>query len=408
MRQIKIIFFSAVLVLMMAEGGMRLVEKLAPKIYPGNDRGDIQSKILRKFVQEKIKNLWSRSLAEKKSFYEPPFEVYINQGFDNPARLSEIAAHSRIPSNSKDTIQNFLRINEKADVGLYTVTGNNLGFRGQNRTIAKPKDTYRTIVMGSYPAFGHAVNDNETYSYGVEKLLNAESGTGQKFEVWNGGRQGGTIIMGVSRLEYEIEQYKPDLMIFDYGWIEMFLHQDVSEDAKFTSLSNVRVSNWAVPINKVCYFVREYSSLCKQVRIKNYKVSSSDALEGWRKGMNYLQSWSKKTGVPVVFLWHNGVTIPIEEYQIFNLPAEKMYFINTSQSLDAPVTKAESEEFWGSENWLSENGYTKENLPAWGAKNIFRGDAIQYNQIGYRRFARQITDFILDHKSELGITEKAK
>jgi hypothetical protein len=392
--------------LLLAELLLQAYFYFGPKSYIGNPKeGGFQQKAMREFVNRKIQVLWSRSVSDRKSFYEPPFQTFVNRGFDDKKRLAEIAERSKLPPNSKQIQQDFLRLNKNPSDGLYTVTANHLGFRGAEVTEEKPAKTYRVIVLGSYPAFGHAVNDSETYSAYLEKLLNQKYGKKIHFEVWNGGRQGGSIIMGVSRLENEIAAYKPDLIIWDYGWIEMYIVSDVTtSDDSIERLKMIKPNPVTAEIYMLCQSL-PHSALCSQFITKLEKVGKQEALQGWRDGMDYLKEWSKKMNVPVIFLHHTGVAVPRAEYEKYNNPADRFYFLESSDSLKELLNEKEVEQFWATDNWLSEQGYTKEDA-AKEDKSQFYSDAIQYNKIAYNRFAHMIFDFMNQHSQELKIPSK--
>lgn len=388
--------------LLLVEGYLRVHAWLGPNYYPGEqNKGDnIQKEAMQTFLQEKIDRLWWRFLAEKASFYEPPFEVFINRGYEDAARMRHIAEHSRLPHDSQSTQQNFLRRNLTPDTGLFTVRGNNLGFRGEDRQAEKPAGTYRIIVLGSYPAFGHAVNDGETYPYVLEKELARRIGRRPKVEVWNGGRQGGTSIMGVARLQYEIGAYRPDLIIWDYGWIEMYLMNDVSEDPGFEKQRMIPLSAGVRKVYDFCHKA-QFLYTCRQIINKYGKISAQDAITGWRTAMEYLREWSAQNSVPVIFLRHRGVSLPAEEFTAFDRPQNRFYYLDTHKALDEKLSPAETDEFWSGENWLSELGHTREDVLALNPDLMFVGDAIQYNKYAYRRFGRYLADFIWHERGPL-------
>ena len=373
--------------LLLSEGGLRLVDHYAHKAAPGNEKGvGIQALAMRSFVQGKINNLWIRGRDARESIFEPPFDVFVNKDFNDENRLRFILQYASLPKNIHQSVENFLRLNNQKENEIFTVTSDSFGFRGKEHSLEKAKGTYRIMLLGSYPAFGHAVNDNETYATILENELNKHYQGKKKFEIWNGGKQGATSIMGYARLKEEIMGFNPDLVLWDYGWIELYLGRDmVKQDGKRVELKNL---NWAKRqiINVCANSLLESLELCKFSINKMTKVSYTDAIDGWKESMTLLREWAKKNKLPVVFLRHKGVTIPAGEYQAFNNPMDRMYFIDTTDSiLGTPPTEEEQKLFWSKENWLSELNYKRTDVEKSDSGLIFLGDAIQYNKIGYKR-----------------------
>jgi hypothetical protein len=388
------ILASIILVLVMAEIGLRIVEKMTPATYIGNESGKgYKAKVITMFLQEKINKLWARSPVERNTILEPPFQVFINKNFQNKERMDFIFKHAALPPNMHVTAENFLRLNKSAHNQTYTATTNSLSFRGIERTVAKPKKTFRIVLLGSYPAFGHGANDDETYAHIIEQNF---KNAGKKVEVWNGGRQGGTSIMGYARLMREVENYKPDLVLWDYGWIELYLGQDrVRGNPKFEEIR--KDSELKKMFFRFCLRTPVVSSLklCSMSVKKLTKVSYTDALDGWKESMNLVREWSVSHKVPVMFLRHRGVTIPKDEYEAFHSPEKNFLFVDTSPSLNNPPTTAEIDDFWSRENWLSEVGFTREEVMKNEPDMVFFGDGIQYNKLGYSRIGNFLHEQIM-------------
>lgn len=383
--------------LALAEGGLRFVEAISPQFAPGNESGKGHKALaLKIFVQSRINKLWMRSAEERKTILEPPFQVFVNKNFQDQERMDFIFKHSPLPPNMNVTAENFLRLNDLPVNETFTATINSLSFRDPERTIKKPKGTFRIIVLGSYPAFGHAVNDHETYSYILEKALNEKFKGKIKFEVWNGGRQGGTSIMGYSRLINEVQRYNPDLVLWDYGWIELYLSRDrVRHNDKYTVIKQYG----SLETKFLDFCIRSPLSIFKLCQVsvqKATKISYSDAISGWRESMNLVMDWSVKNKIPVVYLRHEGVTIPAREYEAFHNPDKNFHYVDTSPSLIGPATNEEIQEFWSRKNWISELNFDREKAMKYEPKLIFFGDAIQYNKLAYKRIGIFLSDILTE------------
>jgi len=94
----------------------------------------------------------------------------------------------------------------------YTVSVNSLGFRGKERTAARPTGVFRIIVVGGSNVYGGSIHDDETWPHKLEERLNVESPG--KYEVWNGGVSSYSSPQMVAVAEKYIEKYDPNMLIF--------------------------------------------------------------------------------------------------------------------------------------------------------------------------------------------------
>ena len=378
------------------------MQSIAPRLAPGNETGrGVKAQAMDRFLQAQINRLWMRRPEERKSYLEPPFQVFINKNFHDSERMNFINQHSPLPAGTVVRAENFLRLNDSAVNETFSVSINSLGFRGLNRTKEKPAKTFRIIVLGSYPAFGHGVNDNETYPFILEQELNEKFKGRVSFEVWNGGRQGGTSIMGYARLIHEVSSYKPDLIIWDYGWIELYLARD-RVPFKNSVLRIKKYSDLENHFFHVCIKTAlSHLKLCQVAVQKMTKISYSEAIAGWQESMSLVTEWSKRNKMAFIFLHHSGVTIPKEEYKKFDRPSEKFHFVDTSPALTPAPLGEEIDDFWSKKNWLSELGEDKAEIMRQDPGLIFFGDAIQYNKHAYRRIGRYLATIILEKEPNL-------
>ncbi len=180
-------------------------------------------KYFNQIIRSRLASFWRR---ENTNPLMPPFKIFSNTGFDDEERLKLIAKETGLPHNAKLTAYDFLRSASVKEKTRYTAMINNLGFRDPPRTIEKPENVFRIIVLGTYHAFGHAVNDEQAYPRQLERMLNELKIDGITFEVWNGGRHAASAIVGLARLKTEILDYHPDLIIWDYGFVDPLILGD--------------------------------------------------------------------------------------------------------------------------------------------------------------------------------------
>jgi len=97
---------------------------------------------------------------------------------------------------------------------------NSFGFRSKQFQIKKPKDTFRIITLGDSCTFGTGVSDEHTYSAFLEKKLNGRLNN-KKYEVINAGVPAFMSYQALIRLESELMDLGPDLIILFIGWNDM-------------------------------------------------------------------------------------------------------------------------------------------------------------------------------------------
>ena len=391
------VLLGFVLMLICLEMALRLAHRISEHANIGNEAGGgFQARAMREFVQSRIDQQWTEYSTDKRpNPYRPPFPVFVNSGFENESRLKAIAMISPLPSHQTWTVTNFLRRSTGPDA-TFTVTTNSLGFRGPERNRDKSKKVYRIIVLGSYPAFGHAVNDNETYSSLLEEELNKNAKAGIRFEVWNGGRQGATAIMGLSRLETEILNYHPDAVILDYGWIEPFLATDVGshsipKSSEPPNLTTSMMNGLALRAFQTCTLESMKSLfICTAFRTSLLKVDPLKAEQDFKSVMLRIREILEKNRIYTLYLKQSGVVIDDKVYESLEDKPQNFIFMNLIGITQQPLTEVEIEKFWSQPNWLSEIGVTKSEVLKSEPQAMLRVDAIQLNAMAYRRIAHAI------------------
>lgn len=104
-------------------------------------------------------------------------------------------------------------LTHKETGGTFRVSTDANGLRAPLHPQEKPDGTFRVMTLGCSTTFGWGVNDEETYPYQLEQLLNAD---GHKVEVINGGQPGYTSFQGLWLWEKALAAYKPDLILYGY------------------------------------------------------------------------------------------------------------------------------------------------------------------------------------------------
>jgi lysophospholipase L1-like esterase len=99
---------------------------------------------------------------------------------------------------------------------------NGQGFRGPEVSVAKAPGTLRVMMVGSSTTFDPGVSsDQATWPARLQVLLNGAV-DGRPVEVINAGVPGYTMIDDVIRLETELYQYQPDVVVLYEGHNDLF------------------------------------------------------------------------------------------------------------------------------------------------------------------------------------------
>lgn len=350
-------------------------------------------KYFRKEIKARIWNVWLNK--QSGDMLSPPFRIFSNTDIDDIERLRFIAKETSLPRNTKLSSYDFLRQEKNKEKTYYTATINNLGFRDPPRTIQKPGNVFRIIVLGSYHAFGHAVNDKDTYPRQLEGLLNNPKTGDIIFEVWNGGRHAASAIVGLARLKTEILDYKPDLIIWDYGFVDpnivgddhfpaAFLHPNSGIYRPLAWLSHIAKN---ISSGKSAIFLKFEDYLIR----KNYRKN----LEHFIKVNEKMLEITGENNIPVMLLRQGVVSyIPPGLYQKLSDRFDHAIFFDGTRIFDKyPPSDELVKRFHSEENWLSEYDLDPEETRECWMPEYFN-DFFQYNEWGNRAIAKYLADEI--------------
>jgi lysophospholipase L1-like esterase len=151
------------------------------------------------------------NLKENRIIEQTDFFIHLNavSGEEYIKKSIELGIKPKGKPNKKYRLRNQI-----PPYNYFTATYNNFGFRGENIKREKAKDVYRIFVMGDSTIVGWGVEDNETLSANLQRVL-SKNIKNKKFEVINGGSPGATLSDGIKLLE-EIVKFKPDIVIANY------------------------------------------------------------------------------------------------------------------------------------------------------------------------------------------------
>ena len=112
----------------------------------------------------------------------------------------------------------------------FTVSVNSLGFRGQERSVAKRPGVFRIICVGGSNTYGADLSDHETWPHQLQLRLDRRAPG--RYEVWNLGLSGYNSLQLAAVAEHALARHSPDLIIFSMTnrGPRHFLHGTVSLD----------------------------------------------------------------------------------------------------------------------------------------------------------------------------------
>jgi hypothetical protein len=145
---------------------------------------------------------------------------------------------------------------------------NNIGLRGKDRTLEKPLNHYRILMLGDSFTMGKGVEDDQTFSFLIEESLNKNNiCQTTTFEVLNGGVDSYAPILSYLQLSRDLVHLDPDVIVLNLDVSDLVQEAAYRENAIYNSngeivgvpgterpvLLNQRIRRW---IDQNMYFTR--------------------------------------------------------------------------------------------------------------------------------------------------------
>lgn len=330
---------------------------------------------------------WGRPYSARENIFTPPLDSFINRGFDDQERMEKVYRLTKLPPSQTWKVPNFLRRDYSAASAWFTVHSNAFGFRGPERRKEKSKNTFRVVALGSYATFGHGVNDDETFVSQLENLLNQNRSLKKRTEIWNGGRQGALAIMGLSRLERDVFPLRPDLLIWDYGWNDVYTRGDSDSTKTGMNFFGIKAARaWTERLFDFCYFgMGSRLTLCQRIQEKYLQRDQADIMAGFHEAFSRMVKIAKKNKIPVLIVRQPWTPIGFEHYEKYHDPKNRIYAVDAGAVLEREPSEDEVQEFWNTPNWLTECGIKRENLG--NMDQVYKIDPIQFSKFAHRAIA---------------------
>ena len=148
------------------------------------------------------------------SSYHIPIECY---------RMDDILNHTLIPQKTCQFKTSEWNISYKI---------NSLGLRDKERSLEKPANTFRILMLGDSFTEGWGINQDKTFGAILEKRLN-ETSKSLNFEVINAGVSAYSPILEYLYLKNKGLNFKPDLVILNFDPNDFADDQGFAQFAKF-------------------------------------------------------------------------------------------------------------------------------------------------------------------------------
>lgn len=284
-------------------------------------KSDFAVKVATHEIPHKLHNrFWRAFLGSPRSDERilPHILEYANDPKMDQEKIQKIASENLYPPNRSWRARDLVREREPNGGPFFRVTSNNLGFRGTHPVSwKKAAGTYRILVLGSYQAFGHGVDDENTYASkletGLVKFFRARNLT---VEVLNASMQSALAVKGLAFLRARGEELSPDLVILDYGFPDILTSgwNPIIEPHGFLFGRDHPLYSFFQGLNnsfltKVAghFYVTTHASLAFSQKFRSRNISE------WRAVSAEILQWLGRRKIPVILL-DQPLSMPKEEY----------------------------------------------------------------------------------------------
>jgi lysophospholipase L1-like esterase len=135
------------------------------------------------------------------------------------------SVYGMVPKESFSSKNIDQRLKQSSNVGNFdkAVTFNRWGYRGKDFAIEKPKGTLRIVAFGESTTLGLENDDPDTWPAQLEMMLEKDreflrAHQAEHVEVINAGVGGWRSREGLLRLEREVTQLSPDIILVAFNW----------------------------------------------------------------------------------------------------------------------------------------------------------------------------------------------
>ncbi len=193
---------------------------------------------------------------------------------------------------------------------------NSFGFRSEEIDKDKSENTIRIFCIGGSTTYGANVNNDSTYPYILQDLLNSERLSSKKIEVQNSGVCGYLSDHSLYRIKNELLSFKPDIFIIMDGCNDINTSLVPSNVAlatrkPFVSKSrHSKVLDWLKDNTKIGELVfNSYKRILERLDIPRYTEDETReaiqySLDLYAKNMKEIQEICQKEGILFIIVNH--------------------------------------------------------------------------------------------------------
>ncbi|RJQ53759.1 MAG: hypothetical protein C4526_05985 [Nitrospiraceae bacterium] len=159
----------------------------------------------------------------------------------------------------------------------------------------------RIIALGDSCTLGVGIEDNETYSAALERLLNGRSQSSGKYEVINAGVAGYTSLQGSRFFKTDIARYKPDVVTVQFGFNDYLYTAGPSDKDVPESSSTAIFIDGILRKSHLYRFIRNKLDMLTSKK-PSYPPNRRVDLPDFRKNLKGLISAARGSGAKVILL----------------------------------------------------------------------------------------------------------
>lgn len=150
---------------------------------------------------------------------------WFNEFTESEEVFSYLFIHSDHPELIWELRQNytstFFNLLDNDSVGITHAYINKFGYRGREIDYLSKNNVKRILAVGDSHTFGWGVEDNQTFPFFLEKLLN-ENYRKEKWEVVNLGVPGYDLVQTIAMTKIKGLRYKPNVIVLQYDGDDIY------------------------------------------------------------------------------------------------------------------------------------------------------------------------------------------
>ena len=132
-------------------------------------------------------------------------------------------------------------------------------------------ETKKLLILGDSISAGYGLKESENW---VQLLENSMKKSGQKLQIINSSISGDTTIGGLSRIESDLEEYKPNYVLIELGGNDALRGYPIEKiksnlvkivDASFTAGANPIIMQIRIPPNYGKNYVAAFENIYSQI-----------------------------------------------------------------------------------------------------------------------------------------------